>query len=309
MTIRLSWPSQVDKALTGIEIYRKVGWNATIDVYNPGTPLATLAGDAVEFVEDVANLTSKTIYKYWVAAVKGSERLFSQPITQGFFLDTGPGPQTLKRGDWYAGYFGTLTNAEFFNSTEIKQQLPVAKGNLFQYDPPIWYKFVYKGRIIFVPNSRHASGYAFTDAYSQGMAYGTEDNGLIVPTGKNPIKQDTKITKDGRTYRVRLPYALDYDTVSGATADYSNGEWRNTMGRMFAGVSAAFALLGLGAWDNLPLLGSTSATTDAGAAAMVPMYQVGTTLYAQGYSTMAITTSNTPTGAHTLWFVFELILP
>ncbi|ANZ48726.1 putative virion structural protein [Erwinia phage vB_EamM_ChrisDB] len=309
MTIRLSWPTQVDKALTGIEIYRKTGWDATIDVYNPGVPLATLAGNATEFVENVANLTSKTIYKYWVAAVKGTERLFSQPITQGFYLDTGPGPQTLKRGDWYAGYFGTLTNAEFFNTTEIKQLLPAARGNLFQYDPQLWYKFVYKGRIIFVPSSRHATGYSFINAYAQGMAYGTDDNGVIVPSGAAATKQDAKISKDGRTYRIRLPYALDYAAAIGSSGDYNSGEWRNTMGRMFTGASANFPLQGIASWDSLALLGSTSAINDAGAVAVVPMYTQGTNLYAYGYSPMAFNTNNNVGSAMSMWFVFELILP
>lgn len=308
MTIRLSWPSQADKALTGIEIYRKVGWNATLDIYNPGTPLATLAGTATEFVEDVANLTSKTIYKYWVAAVKGSERLFSQPITQGFYLDTGPGPQTIRRGDWSVGYFGTVTSADFFNTPEIKLLIPAARGNLFQYDTAMWYKFVYKGRIIFVPSTRHGSSYTFNDAYAQGMAYGTDDNGAIVPTGRTPIKQDARITKDGRTYRIRLPWVLDYDTVNGASGDYNNGEWRNTMGRMFGGASANYPLQGIPQWDSLPFLGTTSSSTDAGAATGVPLYTVSNSLYAQGYSPMSVTVG-TPAAACTMFFVFELILP
>lgn len=70
MTIRLSWPSQASKGLTAIEIYRKEGWNATIDVYNPGTPHATLSGNAVEFVDNIDTLTKNTTYRYWVAAVK-----------------------------------------------------------------------------------------------------------------------------------------------------------------------------------------------------------------------------------------------
>ncbi|HCJ9458870.1 TPA: hypothetical protein NV912_004710, partial [Escherichia coli] len=131
MTIRLSWPSQASKGLTAIEIYRKEGWNATIDVYNPGTPHATLSGNAVEFVDNIDTLTKNTTYRYWVAAVKDSERLIGNPITQGFYPDTGPGPQTILRGDWASGYFGTVPNTEFFNTAELKLMLTAQQGNMF----------------------------------------------------------------------------------------------------------------------------------------------------------------------------------
>ncbi|ANZ48451.1 putative virion structural protein [Erwinia phage vB_EamM_Caitlin] len=308
MTIRLNWPSQSAKGLTAIEIYRKVGWNATLDVNNPGTPIATLAGDATEFVEDVANLTNKTTYRYWVAAVKGTERLIGNPITQGFFLDTGPGPQTLKKGDWGCGYFGSLTKDEFFNTPELKLLLPAAQASLLNNDPPLWHKFIFRGRVVFYPSAAHSSSYAVSLAYTRGMMYGTDDNGLIVPTGQTATKQDCKVTKDGRTYRIRFPWALPYDTAAGGS-DWNNGEWRNTFARLFTQGNNNQALIGLGPIDNLAALGSNSAISDPGAAAMAPLESTTSNRYAYGYSPMSLSINNSLGAAHTMFFVFELILP
>ncbi|HHS7556201.1 TPA: hypothetical protein ACTPQ1_004491 [Salmonella enterica] len=309
MTIRLSWPSQTAKGLTSIEIYRKVGWNATLDVNNPGTPIATLAGSATEFVDDLATLAPKTTYRYWVAAVKGTERLFSSPITQGFFLDTGPGPQTLKRGDWAAGYFGTISNAEFFNTPELKLLLNAQQAAMLTADPAFWHKFVFRGRIVFYPATYHSNSNSVLMAYQRGMVYGTDDNGIIVPSAATPTKQDCKVSKGGRTYRVRLPYALPYDTTSGSSGDYNNGELRNTFSRLFNNGSTAYALLGMGMFDGLPVQGTSSATTDVGSLGCAPMYSTSAYMYSYGYSPMAISTSSVPAGAQTLFFVLELVLP
>lgn len=308
MTIRLNWPSQAAKGLTSIEIYRKVGWAATLNPDNPGTPHAILAGDATEFVEDLADLTNNTTYRYWVAAVKGTERLIGNPITQGFFLDTGPGPQTLKKGDWGCGYFGTVSKDEFFNSPELRLLLPSTQNIFFTYDPPLWHKFIFRGRIVFYPSTVHQVGYSYVVAYSRGMVYGTDDNGLLVPNGQPAVKQDCKVSKDGRTYRIRFPWCLPYDTAAGG-GDFNNGEWRNTMGRLFTQSNNSWSLLGLPTLDNLTPLGSGSATNDVGAVAMAPLENTTTNRFAYGYAPMSLPTNSNLAVAASMMFVFELILP
>lgn len=307
MTIRLHWPSQASKGLTAIEIYRKVGWDATLDANNPGTPVATLAGTATEYVENVANLTPKTIYKYWIAAVKGTERLIGGPVTQAFYLDTGPGPQTILRGDWKSGYFGTVTKQDFFSTPELKMLLPTNQGNLFSYDPDFWYKFVYKGRIIFIPNTRH--GYdRFYTVYTAGMAYGADDAGKVIPKGYSPVKQDAKVSKDGRSYRIRLPYCLDYDTTVFTSYDSANGEWGNTWSRLYRGGPADMALAGRGTFDGLATLAGGSGANDVGSALMVPLYSVEYPYYSYANGPWNFSTTGIGTVA-SLYFVFELILP
>ncbi|EDE1335115.1 hypothetical protein BZW68_00955 [Salmonella enterica subsp. enterica serovar Enteritidis] len=307
MTIRLSWPSQASKGLTAIEIYRKEGWNATIDVYNPGTPHATLSGNAVEFVDDIDTLTKNTTYRYWVAAVKDSERLIGNPITQGFYPDTGPGPQTILRGDWASGYFGTVPNTEFFNTAELKLMLTAQQGNMLVYDPQEWHKFIFRGRIVFFPATMHSNTKTVQMVYRYGMMYGTDDVGSIVPQGITATKQDCKVTKDGRTYRIRLPYAVPYDAaVSGQ--DYNNGEWRNTMGRLYS-VGAQFLPIGLGAIDSIPAQGSYTTPDETGAAALAPLWNDNTFVYAYGKWPAGITNATGVGVAVTIFFAFELVLP
>lgn len=312
MTIRLSWPSQASKALTSIEIYRKVGHSATIDVNNPGSPTATVAGDATQYVEDVANLTEKTVYTYWIAAVKGTERLFSAPIVQGFYLDTGPGPQKLLMGDWYAGYFGFVSNQDFASREDIigaNSGLTAAQIAQYKYGQTGWYKFVYKGRILFYPNVR--TGYAnFADVYNAGMAYGVDGVGAIVPVGANPtsgVAQNAMFTKNGYKYRVRLPYALDYP-VAVASTDYDNGEFRNTFARLFAN-NNNYSDKDQGKFASLPLLSAGSSTTEAGTSAMVPLYTNQNALYNYGFNPTSITFSGIASGLFSMFFVFELVLP
>lgn len=307
MTIRLSWPSQASKGLTAIEIYRKEGWNATIDVYNPGTPHATLSGNAVEFVDDIDTLTKNTTYRYWVAAVKDSERLIGNPITQGFYPDTGPGPQTILRGDWASGYFGTVPNTEFFNTAELKLMLTAQQGNMFVYDPQEWHKFIFRERIVFFPATMHSKTNSVQMAYQYGMMYGTDDVGSIVPLGATATKQDCKVTKDGRTYRIRLPYAVPYDAVL-SRQDYNNGEWRNTMGRLYP-VDAQFAALGLGAIDSLARQGATAQPNESGAAVLAPLWSNNIFAYAYGTVPMGISNTAGVGNSATIFFAFELVLP
>lgn len=309
MTIRLSWASQASKNLTAIEIYRKVGYAATIDVNAPGTPYKTLSPTATEFIENVADVTEKTIYSYWVAGVKDTERLFGGRIVQGFFLDTGPGPQTILRGDWYCGYFGPVAAADFFTTAEIKALLPTNQAALFSNEPNTWHKFIYLGKIVFMPGTQHAQA-IFSNVYSRGMAYGTDDNGSIVPSGITATKQDARITKNGRTYRIRLPRGDAYDNK----LDVVNGEWFSTMGRMFNNANDSSKTLdangvGRGKFGALPLLGTGGTQSDLGAQCLMPMYATGTVFFAYGYRPDSWTTTSSINSNIGISFVFELILP
>ncbi|QVW55046.1 hypothetical protein pEaSNUABM29_00002 [Erwinia phage pEa_SNUABM_29] len=312
MTIRLSWPSQASKALTSIEIYRKTGYDAVIDVNNPGTPVATLPGNATEYVENVANLTEKTMYSYWVASVKGTERVFGAKLVQPFYLDVGPGPQAPIRGDWYCGYFGVVSTDDFINRAEIQAQLSTAQASMFQNGILGWHKFIYKGRIVYFPTTQ--SGQAtFLNIYGRGMVYGTDDNGAIVPTGVGATSQNTRVSKAGRQYRVRLPYALDYNSGGGNTA-YDEGEWRMTMARLYnTGYNYTEIVdkqgRGQGKLDGLALLSTSSNLTDAGCSAMAPPYAAGTMFYNYAYNPNIITTTNSLNVNVGYFLALELILP
>lgn len=56
---------------------------------------------------------------------------------QGFYLDTGPGPQTLKIGDWKAGYFGTVKKEEFFSTPELRVTATRGTEQVFHERPGV----------------------------------------------------------------------------------------------------------------------------------------------------------------------------
>lgn len=230
MPITLNFAQRKPQALDNIEIYRKTPGNATIDVNAPGTPLATLPGDATSYEDNAVE--NNTTYRYWIAAVKDGERVFNTPTAQGFFLDTGPGPQKLLYGDWHAGYFGTVTPAELFTNTEMNGLVV----NMFSSAVGAWHKFIYKNRILFMSdNSIINASPQFI--YNQGMMYGQDGNGYV-PGWATARNQRRTVTKNGYEYVVRLPYLFDYKfwtsyVGSGNTELYLDGEWFNTFARLY----------------------------------------------------------------------------
>lgn len=311
MTIQIKWPSQASKGLTSIELYRKVGWNATLDVVNPGTPYKVLDPSATSFTESLNDLTEKTMYSYWVAAVKGDERLIGAKIVQPFYLDTGPGAQAPIRGDWICGYFGRLTKDEFFNRQEVLAQLTATQQGVYQAEPQYWHKFVYRGKILFFPETHQ--GYAsYASVYNAGLMSGDVEL-AIIPNGSTKTPQNTRVQKDGRQYILRMPWG---NTPGEANGWGPKGEWFNTMGRMFgaSGSNAAdnlVAELGVSQpfWNDIPVLSNSSSNTDIGAVGLIPLYAGNGFYYAYPYRPMAFTSMTGVTTTMYMRYVFELVLP
>ncbi|EEI3987117.1 hypothetical protein OHI49_002317 [Salmonella enterica] len=250
MPITLNFAQRKPQALDNIEIYRKTPGNATIDVNAPGTPLATLPGDATSYEDNAVE--NNTTYRYWIAAVKDGERVFNTPTAQGFFLDTGPGPQKLLYGDWHAGYFGTVTPAELFTNVELNSLVV----NMFSSAVGAWHKFIYKNRILFM--SDNSIIYASPQfIYNQGLMYGQDGNGYV-PGWATARNQRRTVTKNGYEYVVRLPYLFDYKywtsyVGSGNTELYLDGEWFNTFARLYnySGQFPRFDDLPVGSIDSV----------------------------------------------------------
>lgn len=250
MPITLNFAQRKPQALDNIEIYRKTPGNATIDVNAPGTPLATLPGDATSYEDNAVE--NNTTYRYWIAAVKDGERVFNTPTAQGFFLDTGPGPQKLLYGDWHAGYFGTVTPAELFTYAELNSLVV----NIFGYAVSAWHKFIYKNRILFMSDNAIISTTP-QQIYNQGLMYGQNGNGFVPgwATARNQLRT---VAKNGYEYVVRLPYLFDYKywTSFVATAYsefYLEGEWFNTFARLYnySGLLPRFDDLPVGPTDSI----------------------------------------------------------
>lgn len=234
MGIKLKWDSQTDQHLDSVEIYRS---DKPIDPNSPGTPVATLAGDAVAW-EDT-NVRVGNTYYYSVAVVKGSNRSFAANQTQGYYSNLGPGPSKVIRGDWLRGYFGEIAPTEWATVTDvtdkIKAQLKSVVGiTLAVNTTDIWYKFVYKGKILIIPNRQLITSSNWQNGYNAGFIYGTNDFGKT-PTGDaGNVNQLTIIEVSGQRYIARAIRLSDKPFTQYLTdaADFNDSEWKGTYARL-----------------------------------------------------------------------------
>lgn len=233
MSISINWQSQASKDIDAIEIYRIVGATGNINVNALPDPIATLSKEATSYVD--TNVVDQTIYRYWIAAVKGTERTLNFPITQGFFLNMGPGPRELKRGTWQRGWFGKVSNEEMFTATDVRGL--VAKLNMFSWNPDYWDKFIYNGKILFIPNKSMGNSTPVA-LYQAGIVYGVDGTGTHVPSGAGATNQLTKIRKGDFEFIIRLPRLTDSSSSLNTGAYY--GELRSTMARMMEGKGTSY---------------------------------------------------------------------
>lgn len=260
MSIKLSWGSQNTNA-DAVTIYRSL---TKIDLANLPAALATLPGTAVDYVD--ATVARNTIYNYVIAITKGADTVLSQNKLYGHFPDTGPGPATLLRGTWQEGYFGTLTQAEFYTNSElcttIRSDLAGSANNSIAQ---VWHKFILDGKILFIPQFSISTNLSLSNIYSAGAMYGTDDFGLHFWPGKGinslaGMNQNKVIVKSGYNFLVRLPKATTSATnvIAPSTWDdtYSNGEWYRTMGRIFLNASTQANMRPR--WDDFLYVGGSN---------------------------------------------------
>lgn len=236
MSIRLTFsnPNNPDSVV----VYRS---ETKIDLADLPTPLATLPGTATSFSDVTA--VRNTVYYYVVGSYKGSDVLFTQNQMYGYFPDTGPGSSKLLRGNWKEGYFGTCTTAELFAAQELCTALAYTPaGAVNTSGALLWHKFILDGKILFTPDLSISQD-SWYYLYQAGLVYGTDDTGArpTSPTGVGnitPRNQKRTVTKNNRTYLVRLPKASAAPTTefltdfTAADARWGEGEWNRTMGRL-----------------------------------------------------------------------------
>ncbi|AWN08865.1 putative virion structural protein [Salmonella phage SPAsTU] len=147
------------------------------------------------------------------------------------YPDSGPGPKTLLQGNTIAGYFGTTTAAELFthqkliDATFTKGVLPTTYGGTDG-----WYKFFYQGRVIYLPINPVGYNVTWNTLYSEGLVYGTDDNGkypAATPVNQGKVLSFTAANGEKFYFRIRLPSAGKDPYVSGTptAADLSGSEF------------------------------------------------------------------------------------
>lgn len=108
---------------------------------------------------------------------------------------SGPGPKVLVAGDRNLGYFGPVTVAELFTSTDIFSQYPEMTGigtPLMGVDP-IWHKFMISNKVVYISLASIIANVSWNSLYSMGLIYGTDDNGLAPPA--TPVNQWRPLAK------------------------------------------------------------------------------------------------------------------
>lgn len=234
MSIKLNWDDQTDQNLDAIEVYRS---ETPIDENNPGSPIANLPASATEY-EDTNVRVGKTYY-YVIAVVKGGNRSFTANQTQGYYSNLGPCGQVLKAGDWKRGYFGEITAAEWVTvldvNNKIRDQLKSLTGITFRTDTAnLWYKFVYKGKILFIPNVPMIGSTNWQTGYNAGFVYGSDDFGKNPDGDAGAVNQRVIIEIGGHQFIARAIRLSDKPTTQYLTdqLDFNDSEWKGTYSRL-----------------------------------------------------------------------------
>lgn len=140
MLIKLKWNNTNDNTAV-VQVFRST---AAIDTANPGTPIATLPGDATSYSDFDAVMG--TTYYYAVAVTKGAKRVFTPVKTFTNDSQRGPGSARILYGDERLGYMGKLAPTDFIDIGKYLD-LTLAVAANFRVT---WHKFIRKGKIIYV---------------------------------------------------------------------------------------------------------------------------------------------------------------
>lgn len=231
MGIKLNWTPVPGQTLDSIEIYRS---NTVIDRGNPGTPIATVAGDATSYEDNTVK--NKEMYYYCIAGVKGNERAWGENHQAGYFSETGPGNHSPIRGDWQSGYMDTLTGRQFITGPSLAEKLPKLANLNGISTLDGWWKLCHKGKILFVATNQMYSTPEWV--YSNGMLYGVKGHGTTWPHGTDgKVDQLTTVEIGGLEYIVRAA-RISPDDENRYLSDYvplgmQNSEWIDTISRVF----------------------------------------------------------------------------
>lgn len=238
MGIRLNWDDQSDQNLDAIEIYRGL---SAINPNDPGTPLVSLPGTAIEY-EDTTVQNGNT-YHYCVAVVKGTDRSFAENQQVGYYANLGPGAAVPLRGDWVRGYFGEIMNADWVTPVEVVDKIKLAlktlTGITFTTTSDRWYKFIYKGKVFFAPTTQLMAS-TWQNAYNAGFLFGEDGVGALPTGAAGAVNQKTVIELGGNQFLVRPIRMTDKPTTQYLTSadDFFDGEWKSTYVRLRADANA-----------------------------------------------------------------------
>lgn len=129
----------------------------------------------------------------------------------GVYPDSGPGSKTMLIGDMSAGYFGTVSQDEMFNSSEVMQEMfagSLPAGVSIVVDPAmLWIKFAIDNEFVFFPTKNIASNISWNTLDAAGAVIGNRNVPLLLE--KNGMQ----------LFLPRLPKMGDADPIEPVRGD------------------------------------------------------------------------------------------
>lgn len=200
MSITVQWIAHQLTSGESIGIYRSDTRNGTY----------TLLGSVqteVDYVDTTA-LDNKVYYYKAINAVNGITTE-SNVVPLANFPDTGPGGQTLLRGNWEFGYFGRVAKANFPTFADTLSAAGGTAGNATAYwgIGTSFYKWIINGNICFFPD------------ICLDINRGTTDLGTMHIPPNGDVTTAAKVSLNNYTYAVRAPLMSN---TQGAVPDNVN---------------------------------------------------------------------------------------
>lgn len=146
MAILLTWSSSNEGA-TVIKIYRD---SKPLEVGNLPEPIITLPGDAKQYIDNSA--AGAATHHYLIEVTDGNERVFTRTPSVINLRTRGPGSPMLLQGDLDCGYYGTVKASELPPLSQAYGIPPHIEFNI-NYAPTEYYKFAWKGRVLYIANT------------------------------------------------------------------------------------------------------------------------------------------------------------
>jgi hypothetical protein len=251
----------------------------------------TLGASDVTYTD--TTVPDRSVRYYMLEAVKaGATTQYSQCMQYGNFSKTGPGNNTVLRGDWNAGYMGFIPAAQMFTISGLRAAVgsPSIGGAPADGTMTGWYKFVFKGKILFFPNAPFTAqgGATWSQIYNAGLVYGVDGPGAapfnLTAVGAQPaintlVNQKKVVTVGSDSFLVRIPKnsTLPTDQNVPDRTTFKGSEWCELMCSMTTAILAA----------DVPLLQPFK----WGDASGVP-YPLMATQHFSGTSNMSVSNSN-----------------
>ena len=227
MNITLKW-KDVNEDEQGTRIYRSESPFGPTEL----PPVLTTVESGITTYVDTTVTRGKTYY-YRLEVFKDDQVTISNLFSAIALKRSGPGPQTLLKGDMERGFYGIVTANEFVNGYDINLSLGISGLGTDWNMMTDWFKFAYKGKVLFIPMKPLKHSLSWQQLYNLGLVYGEDGPGAMVPNGVTPVNQLKTIEKYGERYLVRLMKGANRNPVAGwgipSTPAYDTfslkGEW------------------------------------------------------------------------------------